>query len=206
MKRVSSLEISLLTTTVQVLRLDRSQKSVAPRSCLSDYPMMRLTPIDAPEQGHRSISNSVETELTNLERKRKDGSTLDAAIRLGSSSFVEMFIENGVDPNCCRDDGGTGLHTFLTRSNAPTSHNIADRKILRLLLDRIDLSARDHSGKTVLESVFQSVGARLHVPAKVDLAKFLLESLPKQRPTETKMLLWLINDLHIEQEEIDSAA
>ena len=39
--------------------------------------------------------------------------TRDIAIRLGLPSLVEELIEDGFDPNQCRDDGGTGLHTIV---------------------------------------------------------------------------------------------
>lgn len=69
-----------------------------------------------------------------------------------------MLIENGVtrvDPNCCRDDGDPGLDTFLTGYCAAIGcDEAAYNRILQLLLNRIDISALDHSGKTMLDSVF----------------------------------------------------
>lgn len=56
MKRTSFLETSLLITDLQVLcaRLDRSQRGVAPRSCLSIHPVKPPPLIDAPGPGHLS--------------------------------------------------------------------------------------------------------------------------------------------------------
>lgn len=118
---------------------------------------------------------------------------------------MEVFIENGVDPNCCRDDGGTGLHTFLTGYCATTTHDeAADKRILRLLLERIDLIALDPSGKTILDSVFQSEGG-LHEPAKVNLANLCLEILPAYKLLERKMLIEIIKNTQPEEAEVGLA-
>lgn len=54
---------------------------------------------------------------------------------------------------------GLGLDTFLTGYCAAIGcDEAAYNRILQLLLNRIDISALDHSGKTMLDSVFQLEG------------------------------------------------
>ena len=74
--------------------------------------------------------------------------TLHMAIRLGLPSLVEELIKEGFDPNHCRDDGGTGLHTFVRRyCTMPKRDESANKEILRLLLEVVDLWAKDKMEK-----------------------------------------------------------
>ena len=110
--------------------------------------------------------------------------TLDIAIRLGLPSLVEELIEEGFDPNHCRDDGGTGLHTFVRRyCTMPKRDESADKEILRLLLEDVDLFAEDKYGKTVLDFMLSFGLDRIY-----RLARLIAENLPERKYAEKVML------------------
>lgn len=117
-------------------------------------------------------------------------SALDTAIRHSSPLCVEILLRHGVNPNCCRLDGRTGLHTFALEwyHSIPGSRKDANHKvILRLLLDQIDLLAKDESGHTVLDSLF-SLWDESMALTWLELARLFLENLPAHKTAEKVLL------------------
>ena len=109
---------------------------------------------------------------------------LDTAIRCGSSSVVQMSIAKGLNPNRCRLDRGTGLHTFFSRYYAEGSHDEpADKIILGVLLDHIDIFAENEHGESVLDSLTQ-LGAREDEQVTSKLAGLVWENLPDHKQSE----------------------
>ena len=114
---------------------------------------------------------------------------LDDAIRSGSSSIVETFVARGFDPNRCRSDGGNGLHTFFSRYYTFGSRdNLADKRILQVLLDHIDIFAEDEHGKSGLDTLIQ-FGARESLNVTIELAWLVWESLAEHKKMELRMRL-----------------
>lgn len=67
---------------------------------------------------------------------------LDTAIRYGSPLSVQFLLEYGVIPTRRSPAGRSGLHTFFIRHDANLQYlGVADIRILRLLLERVDLLA-----------------------------------------------------------------
>ena len=122
--------------------------------------------------------------------------TLDIAIRLGLPSLVEKHIEDGFDPNHCRDDGGTGLHTLVWRYCATSNRDeAADNRILRLLLEVVELFDKDKNGKTIFDIVCSSIpklDSRAHTMNR--LARLIAENLPKRKYAEKAILISRIHD------------
>lgn len=116
-------------------------------------------------------------------------SALDTAIIHGSLSSVEYLIKSGSDPNHCRVDGCTGLHTFAwmfyarrfyatRRLTALPRDKLNDQGILRLLLDHIDFLAKDQRGHSVLVDLFYRRGI-MDEDVMLELARLFLDNLPE---------------------------
>ena len=109
-------------------------------------------------------------------------SALDTAIRCGSSSSVQTLLEYGVSPSNCCYDGGSGLHTFVSRYCTTTKgEDPADLMIVRLLLEHIELLVFNDSGETVLDSL-------LRLGSKSEIARLFLDSLPQHKVPEREKL------------------
>lgn len=121
---------------------------------------------------------------------------LDTAIRDGSPSSVGTLIRKGGDPNRCRSDGGTGLHTFVLGlyTNVPRDKS-TNRRILRLLLDHVDLLAETDYGNgfTVLDSLFH-LGGKTDEVATLKLARLFRDNLPEHKSREDHILRCMMRE------------
>ena len=115
--------------------------------------------------------------------------TLDIAISLGLPSLVEdHIVEDGFDPSHCGVNGGTGLHTLLWRCRDISNRDEAsDNRILRLLLELVELLSPTDSGETVLDSLL-----RIGFKYRSWLATILLENLPVYKILETRKAIILV--------------
>lgn len=131
------------------------------------------------------------------------GSDLDTAIIHGSPLSVETLLRRGIDPNCCGCDGVTGLHSLVLASdtNAPRDES-TDKRILQLLLEHIDLLAKDHNGDTVLSRLFRLPG--ISDERMLELARLFLANLPELAVLEKTVLLSMID--HQDTKEVDKDA
>ena len=109
-------------------------------------------------------------------------SALDTAVRCGSSSSVQTLLEYGVRPSNYCYDGGSGLHTLVSRYCANTEgEDPANLEIVRLLLEHIELLVFNDSGETVLDSL-------LRFGSRNEIARLFLKSLPKHKAQEREKL------------------
>ena len=120
-------------------------------------------------------------------------SALDTAIRCGSPSSVQTLLEYGVNPNYCRDDGGTGLHTLVLKyRDDPQCVGVPDRQILRLLLEHVNLRSIHSTRTTVLFTLFH-VGKERDALVGNQLARLFVENLPEHKVLERAALRSLIS-------------
>lgn len=118
--------------------------------------------------------------------------SLNTAIGCGWASFVEVLIHSGIDPNECGSDGGTGLHTFVQDFYAYTPRDISsDKKILRLLLDKVDFFAVDQSGGAFLDSILESATIFFNYRSR-GLVRLCLECLPEHKSLEKDKLVSIL--------------
>ena len=131
------------------------------------------------------------------------GSDLDTAIIHGSPLSVETMLRRGIDANCCGCDGVTGLHSLVLASdtNAPRDES-TDKRILQLLLEHIDLLAKDHNGDTVLSRLFRLPG--ISDERMLELARLFLANLPELAVLEKTVLISMID--HQDTKEVDKDA
>lgn len=114
-------------------------------------------------------------------------SALGTAIRYGSPLSVQFLLEYGVIPTRRSPAGRFGLRTFFLRHGANLQYlGVADIRILRLLLERVDLLAWNHrESTTVLQSLFHLFDSKLQ---RNNFAKLLMENLPEHRIFELETL------------------
>ena len=126
--------------------------------------------------------------------------TLNITIRLGLPLLMEEHIEDGFDPNHCRDDGGTGLHTLVwSYCFARKRDESSDKRILRLLLGVVNLFAKDNRGYTVFNilsaldkessSILESHGHTMN-----GLARLIAETLPQSKYVEKSIVISMIDN------------
>lgn len=135
---------------------------------------------------------------------------LDTAIRHGSLLSVDALLSWGVSPLCCRSDGNSGLHTFFLRFDTMVHRHLsAEETLLRLLLDHIDLLAKDQNGNTVLDSLshfnFKDI-RNFQDASETEMARFLLEYLPNNRVLEGNVLRSMIEKTRLEKLQNDNFA
>ena len=107
-------------------------------------------------------------------------------------------------PTRCRPDWLSGLHTFVLRYCAdPQGVGVVDRRILRLLLERVDLLAISCDGRTVLDRLVHLV---VHLGMKENelvwtdlkrLFRLFIENLPEHKVREQDALgaiVWFHTD------------
>ena len=126
-------------------------------------------------------------------------SILDSAIRHNSTPLVEALLKRGVSPNCCRLDGGSGLHTFVLRFQANAPHNT---EILRFLLHSTDLLTKDVNGRTIMDSLFQFLIGE-DTTSRTDLAVLFLKNLPEHKVMERRVLRSMIRGKEVRYQERD---
>ena len=103
---------------------------------------------------------------------------LDTALRCSSSLSVQTLLKYGVIPEYCHYGRLSGLHTFVLRYCTTTKgDDAADLRILRLLLENIELLILNDPGETVLDSL-------LRLGSKNDSAQLFRQSRPKKRVLE----------------------
>lgn len=87
-----------------------------------------------------------------------------------------MFKAIVLDPNPCRSGGGARLHIFFLRRYAAGSRNeLADKSILRVLPDHIDVLAIQLGAH---KDEFETSG----------IARPLLENLPNYKPSDLRLI------------------
>lgn len=140
-------------------------------------------------------------------RERRESALLHTAIKHGSPLSVETLLEYGLDPNCCRAEGGTSLHTFVLEfyASAPRLRNeLSDLKILQLLLHQVSLFAEDQNGHTVLDVMFNLQG-KTDVIATLELARLFLDTLPVDRVFEKNALRSMMRSQALEDPRKDAS-
>ena len=140
---------------------------------------------------YRSKENSSDEAWSDQAQPDFPLQDLDTAIELGLASSVESLIRNGIDPNKCRSDRGTGLDTFVLdyySSVSTVSRDYSsDKRILRLLLERVNLRAVDRNGGTILDRILER-GRERGEPRTRILARLFLECLPEHKSFERDKL------------------
>ena len=105
-------------------------------------------------------------------------SALDTALRRSSSLSVQTLLKYGVIPEYRRYGRLSGLHTFILRyCTTAKGDDEAGLRILRLLLENIELLILNDPGETVLDSL-------LRLGANNDSARRFRESRPKDKVLE----------------------
>ena len=155
----------------------------------------------------KDFAGNLETLLSHVALADKSprhqrNSALDTAIEHNSPLCVKVLLRHGINPNCCRLDGGTGLHTFALGfydSVTASRDKAKDEVVLRLLLDQVDLLAKDKCGHTVLDSLI-SLGAKRNALTRTVLASLFLKNLPVHKALEKDRLkLAIKNYIYIEK-------
>lgn len=130
-------------------------------------------------------------------------SVLDTAIRHGSPLSVHSLLRRGVSLGFCCSDGGTSLHNFFLSHTTTAEREVPTvKRTLRLLLDRIDLLARDDQDQMVLDSMCE-LAEESHGIARADFARRLLRYLPQHKTSERVMLIEMIDYLFSFEEPED---
>ena len=108
---------------------------------------------------------------------------------------MEKHIDDGFDPNHCRDDGGTGLYTLVWSCRGNSNRDeAADKRILRVLLEVVELLRFDESGETVLDSLL-----RIEFENQFWLVRVFLENFPEYKVLErSKMILVIFEKAGLE--------
>ena len=105
-------------------------------------------------------------------------SALDTALRYSSSFTVQTLLKYGVIPEYCHYGRLSGLHTFIMRyCTTSKGDDAADLRILRLLLENIELLILNDPGDTVLDSLLR-LGSKNNPP------RLVLKSRPKGKVLE----------------------
>ena len=105
-------------------------------------------------------------------------SALDTALRCSSSFAVQTLLKHGVIPEYSHYGRLSALHTFILRyCTTSQGDNAADLRILRLLLENIELLILNDPGETILDSL-------LRLRSKSELARLSPGSRSKDKALE----------------------
>ena len=151
-------------STLYIQKRDaRSDGSTAPRLPVEDY-------LTSDEKARRPDKNLPDQRLQ----------LLNTAVKYGSPSRVEMFIKDGIDPTAVVIMGALVFTRFCQGTVPPPNTMKQHKRILKLLLDKINLLALNRYRNTIFDSVFQSA-IRPRRLTKTKIARLVLHNLPSHK-------------------------